>query len=78
MKTKFYFMMLFVAFLTMAGLTACSDDNNEEGRKITDYKEYTLTVASAKLPGVLTSCGNNVCTDVYAVKKEQATEWQAQ
>ena len=78
MKTKFYFGMLLVAFLTIAGLTACIDDNNEEGRKITDYKEYTLTVASAKLPGVLTSCGNNVCTDVYAVKKEQATEWQAQ
>lgn len=69
--------MLFVAFLTVAGLTACNDDN-EESRKITDYKEYTLTVASVKLPGVVTSSGSNVFADVYAVKKEQSAEWEAQ
>lgn len=68
MKTKDFLGMLLMAFLAVAGLTACSEDN-EGGRKITDYKEYTLTVASVKLPGVVTSCGNNVFTDVYAVKK---------
>lgn len=77
MKTKDFLRMLLMAFLVVAGLTACSDDN-KEGRKITDYKEYTLTVASVKLPGVVTSCGNNVFTDVYAVKNEQSTEWEAQ
>lgn len=77
MKTKDFLGMLLVTFLAMAGLTACSDDN-EEGRKIIDYKEYTLTVASVKLPGVVTSCGNNVFTDVYAVKNEQSIEWKAQ
>lgn len=76
MKTKDFLRMLFMTFFAMAGLTACSDDN-AEGKKITDYKEYTLTVASLKLPGVVTSCGNNVFTDVYAVKKEQSTEWEA-
>ena len=60
----------------MAGLTACNDDD-EEGRKITGYKEYTLTVASVKLPGVLTSSGSNVLADVYAVKNEQSTDWEA-
>lgn len=68
--------MLLMAFLVMAGLTACNDDN-EESRKITDYKEYTLTVASVKLPGVLTSSGSNVLADVYAVKNEQSTDWKA-
>lgn len=76
MKTKDFLGMLLMALLAVAGLTACSDDN-EEGRKITDYKEYTLTVASLKLPGVITSCGNNIFTDVYAVKNEQSTEWEA-
>ena len=77
MKTKDFLGMLLMAFLAVAGLTACSEDN-EGGRKITDYKEYTLMVASVKLPGVVTSCGNNVFTDVYAVKKEQSTEWESQ
>lgn len=67
MKKHNYFTILLVAILTMAGLTACSDDD-EEGRKITGYKEYTLTVASVKLPGVLTLSGSNVLADVYAVK----------
>lgn len=30
MKTKFFFGMLFVVFLTVAGLTACSDDKEPE------------------------------------------------
>lgn len=71
MKKQNYFTILLVAILTMAGLTACNDDD-DEGRKITDYKEYTLTVASVKLPGVLTSSGSNVLADVYAVKNEQS------
>ncbi len=78
MKTNVFWGMLFVAFLTVAGLTACIDDNEEDSRKVIDYKEYTLTVASAKLPGVVTSCGNSFLADVYAVKKEQSTEWEAQ
>lgn len=77
MKKQNYFTILLVAILTIAGLTACND-NDEEGRKITGYKEYTLTVASVKLPGVLTSSGSNVLADVYAVKNEQSTDWEAQ
>lgn len=69
MKTKVFFGMLFVAFLMMVELTACSDDN-AKSKKITDYKEYTLTVASVKLPGVLTSSGSNALADVYTVKNE--------
>ena len=76
MKKQNYFTILLVAILTIAGLTACND-NDEEGRKITGYKEYTLTVASVKLPGVLTSSGSNVLADVYAVKNEQSTDWEA-
>ncbi len=37
--------------------------------KVTDYKEYILTVASKKVLGVLASCGNEYLTDVYAVKE---------
>lgn len=76
MKKQNYFTILLVAILAMAGLTACNDDD-EEGRKITGYKEYTLTVASVKLPGVLTSSGSNALADVYAVKKELSTDWEA-
>lgn len=68
MKKKDFLVMLLMAFFTMVGLTSCNDDD-EEGRKVTGYKEYTLTVASVKLPGVLTSSGKYVLSDVYAVKK---------
>ena len=76
MKNRNFLVMLFMAIFTMIGVTSCNDD--EEDKKVTGYKEYTLTVASAKLPGVLTSSDNNVLTDVYAVKNEQSTDWEAQ
>lgn len=76
MKKQNYLTILLVAILAMIGVTSCNDDN-EEGRKIIGYKEYTLTVASVKLPGVLTSSGSNVLADVYAVKNEQSTDWEA-
>lgn len=69
--------MLLVAILTMTWLAACSD-NNEEGRKVTNYKEYTLMVASVKLPGVVTSSGSNILANVYAVKNERSTDWEMQ
>lgn len=63
------------AFVVLA-VTSCKNDDDLGGRKVTDYKEYTLTVASRKLPGVATSCGNSTLTDVYAVKNESQSEWQ--
>lgn len=65
-------MLFFCAF----SFISC-DDNDEEGRKVTDYKEYVLTVASEKVPGVLWSEGSNYLSEVYAVKKEQSDEWSA-
>lgn len=76
MKNRNFLVTLFMAIFTMIGVTSCNDDN-EEVRKVTDYKEYTLTVASVKLPGVLTSSGSNVLADVYAVKNEQSIDWEA-
>lgn len=42
-----------ISFLFIACLfiSACSNDDDRDVRKVTDYKEYTLTVASKKLPG---------------------------
>lgn len=76
MKKQNYLTILLVAILAMIGVTSCNDDD-EEGRKVTGYKEYTLTVASVKLPGVLTLSGKYVLSDVYAVKNEQSTDWEA-
>lgn len=61
-------------FLCLFCFISC-DDSNEEGTKIIDYKEYELTVASKKVPGVLWSAGYNYLSEVYAVKKEQSDEW---
>lgn len=54
----------------------CSNDDEEEGKKVTDYKELVLTVASKKIPGIIME-GNSVVSELYAVKKEQADEWIA-
>ncbi len=73
---KLHFLKIQFIFIVCLLMTACSDDN-EEGRKITGYKEYTLSIASVKLPGVATSSGSNVFTEVYAVKKENSNDWEA-
>lgn len=73
---KSYFLKIQFILLVSLLMCACTDDN-EEGKKVTAYSEYTLTVASVKLPGVLTSSGSNVLADVYAVKNEQSTDWEA-
>lgn len=75
MNMKDFWGILLMAIFAVVGLTACSDD--EEDRKVTDYKEFVLTVASKKVPGVLWSDGRNYLSEVYAVKKEQSDEWSA-
>ncbi len=56
-------------------LSGCFHKNRTE-TEITGYKEYMIIVASTKLPGVVTSCGNTVSTDVFAVKTENSAEWE--
>lgn len=73
MKTRFFWGAL-TLFLCAFSFISCSN-NDEEGRKITDYKELVLTVASKKVPGVLD--GNKFVSEVYAVKNEQKDEWIA-
>ncbi|WP_299229592.1 DUF4377 domain-containing protein [uncultured Bacteroides sp.] len=48
----------------------------EEGRKITGYEEYTITVASKKVPGLLFASGDNHISEVYAVMKEHSAKWE--
>lgn len=59
---------ILILFLCIFCVVGC-DNDDKKGREVTDYKEYILTVASRKVPGVLTSDGHNYLTDVYAVKK---------
>lgn len=73
---KSHFLKIQFILIVSLLMCACTDDN-EEGKKVTDYSEYTITVASMKLPGVLTSSSNNILADVYAVKDENSTEWEA-
>lgn len=65
---------ILILFLCIFCVVGC-DNDEKKGREVTDYKEYILTVASRKVPGVLTSDGHNYLTDVYAVKKELSDEW---
>lgn len=64
--------LFFCAFCFMSCLK-----EDEEGRKITDYKEYVVTVASEMKPGVIWSEGCDYLKEVYPVKKENAEEWEA-
>lgn len=75
MKTKNLFSILGL-FLCGSCFMSCLEED-EEGRKITDYKEYVLTVASEMKPGVIWSEGCDYLKEVYPVKKENAEEWEA-
>ena len=75
MKTKNLFGILILFLLTFSFISC--DKEDEDGRKITDYKEYVLTVASEMKPGVIWSEGNNFLKEVYVVKKENAEDWEA-
>lgn len=63
MKTKKLWGILML-FLCTLNLTGCNNED-EEGRQITDYKEYLLTVASQQIPGVGWSDGFNYLTDLF-------------
>ena len=75
MKTRNLFGILLL-FLYIVSFFSCNNDEIEE-KKIIDYREYVLTVASEKLPGIVTSCGSSHLTEVYAVKKGDSKEWEA-
>lgn len=75
MKTKNILGILMWFFFASSLMSCLKED--EEGRKITDYKEYVLTVASEMKPGVIWSEGRDYLKEVYPVKKENAEEWEA-
>lgn len=77
MKFKVLFRMLIVVLLTVLGLPSCLSDMEQEGKKTTGHKECELIVASVKLPGVLTSSGYNLLDEVFAVKRDESSEWEA-
>lgn len=68
---------ILLLLLCAIGFAGCLNDDDKEGKKVTGYKEYTLTVASTKLQGVVFSCGNNALSDVYAIKKEDSQGWES-
>ena len=67
---------ILILFLCIFGFISC-DNKDEEGEKVTDYKEYALTIASKKIPVVWWSSAFNYLSDVYAIKKENAQEWES-
>ncbi len=73
METRKIFVILLC--LCTCCLASCGNDD-EGGRKVTDYREYTLTVASKKLPGVVFSGGSDSPAEVYAVKEEGSQQWE--
>ena len=47
------FVRMFIVSIGAAISACCSNDGRPEGRQVTDYQEYEVTVASEKIPGVL-------------------------
>lgn len=74
MKTKNLFGILMLFLFTFAFISC--DKEDEEGRKITDYKEYVLTVASEMRPGLMLAEGLDFLKEVYPVKMENSEEWE--
>lgn len=73
---KRYFLKLWLC-LFPALLMSCLDENGGNSREVTGYEEYVLTVASEKIQGLTFNGGNNYVTDVYAVKRDHADQWEA-
>lgn len=71
MKTRHFWGAL-ALLLCSFSFIGCSNDDEEEGKKVTDYKELVLTVASKKIPGIIMG-GNSVVSELYAVKKNRQT-----
>lgn len=70
MKAKLLSVVFAPFTLLFFGCTA------QDGEDITGYEEYTLTIASKKLPGIISSCGNSISAEVFAVKRANAAEWE--
>lgn len=61
----------------MTALISCLNEE-QEGKKILGYKEYIMTVASQKVPGLIyVGCGSFSLGDVYGIKKESSQEWES-
>lgn len=75
MRTKNLFGVL-ILFLFTFTFISC-DKEDEGGVKVTDYQEYELTVASKKILGMIFSEGKNYFRKVYAVKKNNAQDWES-
>mgnify|MGYP005944664983 FL=1 len=77
MKTKnpFGILMLFLFTFTVIGCD--KEENSEEGKKVTDYQEYELTVASKQLLGFAYFDGKKLFRKVYAVKKDGSQNWES-
>ena len=56
-------------------LVSCFKDDEPGNEKVIGYKEYTLIVASQKVPGLISSCGHSLLTEVYPAKKNAKDEW---
>lgn len=66
-----------ILLFLMTTLISCMNEE-QAGKKIQGYKEYTMSVASRKLPGVVyVGCGSSSLGDVYAVKKKDSREWES-
>lgn len=74
MKTKNLLGTLTLFLFTFIFISC--DKDNEEERKVTDYKEYVLSVASEMKPGVMWAEGADFLKELYPVKKENSEEWE--
>lgn len=70
MKTKNLFGILLLFLFTFTFIGCDKEGNSEEGKKVTDYQEYELTVASKQLLGFAYFDGKKLFRKVYAVKKD--------
>lgn len=75
MRTKHLFGILMLFLFTFTFISC--DKEDEEGCKVTNYQEYELTVASKKILGMIFSEGKNYFRKVYAVKKNNAQDWES-
>lgn len=70
---KSFSLIIVLSAFVLASMVGCVKET-ESDERIIGYEEYTMVVASERLPGIV-GIGVNILGEVFAIKKDAGNEW---